>query len=411
MATTSAGASVDRPWLPAKRARTAASTDQESSSTQVPSHSELSGPSAAASSSSSPPAASGWAFPDCALTFGCRGVQRYRKLNRIDEGTYGVVYRACDTETGEIVALKQLKVNAAKSEDGFPISSLREISLLLKFSHPNIVRCREVVMGNTSNHIFMVMEYVEHELKVLIGKHSFAVADMKCLLLQILSAVGHLHERWVVHRDLKTTNILLNSSGVLKVCDFGLARHIGDPLRPYTQRVQSLWYRAPELLLGARRYTGAVDVWSVGCIFAELILRRPVFEGKAEVHQLGLIFALTGVPNEESWPGCEKLSSWKLADSIKTTLPRWRVVFPEEGNLSDVGLEMLQSLLECCPEHRSTAPVAREHPYFSESPQPHEPGMMPTFQDSNTEGRRQPTSTVVRRPSFLEDQASMRLSG
>ncbi|CAE7628304.1 CDKG-2 [Symbiodinium pilosum] len=158
----------------------------------------------------------------------CRSVQQFRKLNRIDEGTYGVVYRASDIETGEVVALKQLKLSAVKSDDGFPSSSLREISLLLEIQHPNVVRCREVVVGNTLQHIFMVMEYVEHELRVLLAKHSFATAEMKCLLVQMLRGVGHLHQRWILHRDLKTSNILLDKKGVLKICDFGLARHFGE---------------------------------------------------------------------------------------------------------------------------------------------------------------------------------------
>ncbi|CAJ1332077.1 unnamed protein product, partial [Effrenium voratum] len=228
----------------------------------------------------------------------CRSVQRYRKLNRIDEGTYGVVYRACDVETGEVVALKQLKLAAVKSEDGFPVASLREMSLLLEARHPNIVRCHEVVVGNTLQHVFMVMEYIEHELKLLVAQLAFGVADVKCLLRQLLTGLQFLHKNWIMHRDLKTSNILLDRSGVLKICDFGLARHFGEPLRPYTQRVQSLWYRAPELLLGLRTYTNLIDIWSGGCVFAELLLGRPVFEGKAEVHQLGLIFGLTGRPSE-----------------------------------------------------------------------------------------------------------------
>merc|ERR1719436_1072658 len=152
----------------------------------------------------------------------------------------------------------------------------------------------------------MVMEYVEHELKVLIERHRFSVSEAKCLMLQMLDGVRYVHEHWVLHRDLKPTNVLLNNSGVLKICDFGLARHFGDPLRSnYTQRVQSPWYRAPELLLGQKMYSESVDTWSVGCIFAELILRRPLFEGRVELHQLGLVFELTGVPTEDTWPGCE----------------------------------------------------------------------------------------------------------
>jgi len=234
------------------------------------------------------------------------------------------------------------------------------------------------------------MEYIEHELKVLIDRHRFSIAEVKCLARQLLEGVRYIHEHWVVHRDLKPTNILLNNCGVLKVCDFGLARHYGDPLRPQTQRVQSLWYRAPELLLGEKRYAPSVDLWSVGCVFAESLLRKPCFEGRVELHQLGLIFELTGVPTEESWPGCERLPNWRVVE-FKLSLPRWRIVFPEPedgGSLSDAGLDLLQSLLECCPEQRASAAVAHKHPYFWETPYPQEASMMPTFQESNCEGRR-----------------------
>lgn len=349
----------------------------------VPDRGAAAGPLKRGRSDAEPEPAEGFDNP---LANGCRRVDRFRKLNRIDEGTYGVVYRARDIETGEVVALKQLKLNAARSEDGFPMPSLREISILLQLSHPNIVRCREVVVGSSHRHIFMVMEYIEHELKVLIDRHRFSVAEVKCLLRQLLCGARYLHEHWVLHRDLKTTNILLNNSGVLKVCDFGLARRYGEPLRPYTQRVQSLWYRAPELLLGQKAYTCSIDVWSIGCVFGEMLLRRPVFEGKVEFHQLGLIFEMGGIPTEETWPGCEKLPNWRLVD-FKLSLPRWRVVFPSEG-LSDVGLELLRSLLDLCPASRASAAAACEHPYFWEMPYPQEPGMMPTFQESNCEGRR-----------------------
>lgn len=327
--------------------------------------------------------------PPHPLLCGCRRVERFRKLNRIDEGTYGVVYRARDTETGEVVALKQLKLNAAKDfDEGFPVALLREITILLQLDHPNIVRCREVVVGSTQQHVFMVLDYAEHELKQVLAKHRFATAEAKCLLSQLLDGLAHLHEKWVLHRDLKTTNIVLTNRGVLKICDFGLARLYGDPRKPYTQRVVSMWYRAPELLMGQRLYTTGVDIWSVGCIFAELLLGRPVFEGKAELHQLGLIYDLVGVPTEESWPGYDQLPNRKLFD-FRLSLPRWRAIF-SLASLSDIGLELLRAMLECCPERRVSAAAARHDPYFMEAPLPQDPALMPTFQETNSEGRAAP---------------------
>jgi len=339
----------------------------------------------------------------------CRSVDRFRKLNRIDEGTYGVVYRARDTETGEILALKQLKLNAAKSDEGFPISSLREMTLLAKLDHVNVVRLHEVVMGATPYHIFMVMDYAEHELKALLERHTFSVAEIKCLLRQLLSAVSHLHDRWIIHRDLKTSNVLLTNKGVLKICDFGLARHFGEPVRLYSKNVITMWYRAPELILGERRYTAHVDVWSVGCILGELFLRKPLFQGKSELHQLTIIYQVTGVPTEDTWPGYDGLPSRKYFN-FKLSLPGWRRVFhePPEGTVSDAGIMLMQSLLACCPSKRVTAEAASEDPYFWEKPHALDPSMMPTFQDTNSTGRAEKRPPQPQAPPLLAKLAATR---
>ncbi|CAE8644874.1 unnamed protein product, partial [Polarella glacialis] len=160
----------------------------------------------------------------------------------------------------------------------------------------------------------------------------------------------------------------------------------------------------------------AVDMWSVGCIFAEILLRKPVFEGKAELHQLGLIFGLTGLPDEETWPRCKDLANWKLAENFRMSTPRWRALFPEledGGSLSDLGLEMLKSLMECCPAQRSSAAAAHKHPYLCwEAPQPQEPGMMPTFQESNAQGRAatNPAAIAVRRGGLGKVQIGFQMA-
>lgn len=224
---------------------------------------------------------------------GCRSVEEFQCLNRIEEGTYGVVYRARDKRTEEIVALKRLKME--KEKEGFPITSLREINTLLKGQHPNIVTVREIVVGSNMDKIFIVMDYVEHDLKSLMEtmrnrRQAFLPAEVKCLLKQLLGAVAHLHDNWILHRDLKTSNLLLSHRGILKVGDFGLAREYGSPLKPYTPIVVTLWYRAPELLLCCKEYSTPIDMWSVGCIFAELLLMNALFPGKSEVDQLNRIF-------------------------------------------------------------------------------------------------------------------------
>lgn len=172
----------------------------------------------------------------------CRHSSCYEKLNRIEEGSYGIVYRARDRETGDIVALKKLKLEKEKS--GFPVTSLREIYTLLNAKHPNIVNVREIVMHRLDQ-VFIVMDFIEHDLKTLMTemRTPFLQSEVKTLMLQLLSAVKLLHDNWIVHRDLKTSNLLLNNRGEIKVADFGLARKFGSPLGRMTQLVVTLWYR------------------------------------------------------------------------------------------------------------------------------------------------------------------------
>ncbi|XP_044494052.1 cyclin-dependent kinase G-2-like isoform X2 [Mangifera indica] len=251
---------------------------------------------------------------------GCRSVDQFERLNKIDEGTYGVVYRAKDKKTGEIVALKKVKME--KEREGFPLTSLREINVLLSFHHSSVVDVKEVVVGSNLDSIFMVMEYMEHDLKGLMEamKQPFSQSEVKCLMLQLLEGVKSLHDNWVLHRDLKTSNLLLNNRGELKICDFGLARQYGSPLKPYTHLVVTLWYRAPELLLGAKQYSTAIDMWSLGCIMAELLSKEPLFNGKTEFDQLDKIFRILGTPNEKIWPGFSKLPGVKV-NFVKHQLP------------------------------------------------------------------------------------------
>ncbi|XP_062157483.1 cyclin-dependent kinase G-2 isoform X2 [Alnus glutinosa] len=251
---------------------------------------------------------------------GCRSVDEFERLNRIDEGTYGVVYRAKDKKTEDIVALKKVKME--KEKEGFPLTSLREINILLSLHHPSIVDVKEVVVGSSLDSIFMVMEYMEHDLKGLMEtmKQPFSQSEVKCLMLQLLEGVKYLHGNWVLHRDLKTSNLLMNNRGELKICDFGLARQYGSPLKPYTHLVVTLWYRAPELLLGAKQYSTAIDMWSLGCIMAELLSKEPLFNGKTEFDQLDKIFRILGTPNEAIWPGFSKLPGVKI-NFVKHQLP------------------------------------------------------------------------------------------
>ncbi|XP_015119065.1 cyclin-dependent kinase 11B isoform X2 [Diachasma alloeum] len=320
---------------------------------------------------------------------GCRSVEEFQCLNRIEEGTYGVVYRARDKRTEEIVALKRLKME--KEKEGFPITSLREINTLLKAQHPNIVTVREIVVGSNMDKIFIVMDYVEHDLKSLMEtmkqkKQVFIPGEVKCLMQQLLRAVEHLHDNWILHRDLKTSNLLLSHRGILKVGDFGLAREYGSPLRQYTPVVVTLWYRAPELLLNGKEYSTPIDMWSVGCIFAELVRMEALFPGKSEIDQLNRIFKELGTPSDRVWPGYSKLPMVQKMTFGQYPVNNLRQRF--HMFLKDQGMELLNKLLTYDPAQRMTAEDAVKHGYFTEAPLAIKPDMFPTWPAKSELGAR-----------------------
>jgi cell division cycle 2-like len=229
----------------------------------------------------------------------CRSVERFTRLNHIEEGSYGFVSRAREDATGEIVALKKPKLDPAR-DAGFPVTALREIQCLRAAKHRHVVDLREVVCGNNTSSgitdVYLVMEFLEHDLKTLQEEmpDPFLPSEIKTLLLQLGSAVAFLHDHWILHRDLKTSNILLNNRGEIKLADFGMARFVGHPPpENLTQLVVTLWYRAPELLLGAKEYDSSIDIWSIGCIFGELLSKQPLLQGKNEVDQLSKVSTST----------------------------------------------------------------------------------------------------------------------
>ncbi|MCJ1350886.1 MAG: hypothetical protein MMC33_000867 [Icmadophila ericetorum] len=310
----------------------------------------------------------------------CRHVDNFEKLNHIEEGSYGWVSRAKENATGEIVALKKLKME--NSFDGFPVTGLREIQTLMESRHPNVVNLREVVMGDSMNDVFLVMDFLEHDLKTLQEDMAepFLPSETKTLLLQLTSAVEFLHNNWILHRDLKTSNLLMNNRGQMKIADFGMARYYGDPPPKLTQLVVTLWYRGPELLLGAEVYGPEIDMWSVGCIFGELLAKEPLLQGKNEVDQLSKIFELCGIPTAESWPGFRRLPNAKSLrlppPSKQTTGSVLRSKFPF---LTTSGTALLMSLLSLNPKDRPSAAEVLAHPYFKEDPKAKNSAMFPTF--------------------------------
>ncbi|KAF2766490.1 serine/threonine protein kinase, CMGC family, CDC2/CDK subfamily [Teratosphaeria nubilosa] len=316
----------------------------------------------------------------------CRSIARFHRLNDIEEGAYGSVFRAREEATGHTVAIKRLKRDASR-DAGFPVTALREIQCLnAARAHRHVVHLREVVCGEGAarDDVYLVMDFLEHDLQTLhaeVMHEPFVPSETKTLLLQLASAVDFLHDRCILHRDLKTSNILLNNRGEIKLADFGMARVVASPPPAnLTQLVVTLWYRAPELLLGAKQYDAAIDMWSLGCVWGELLAKTPLLQGKNEVDQLAKIFTLCGVPNSATWPEFKSLphartlrlpppSKQPASSPIRTNFP----------TLTNAGASLLDSLLSLNPARRPTARAMLHHPYFREHPRAKPTAMFPTF--------------------------------
>jgi len=243
-----------------------------------------------------------------------------------------------------------------------PCTAIREISLLKELKHPNIVRLYDVL--HTEKKLTLVFEYLDSDLKKFLDSNGGDIdaSTIKQLMYQLLKGIAFCHEHRVLHRDLKPQNLLINKRGDLKLADFGLARAFGIPVRSYSHEVVTLWYRAPDVLMGSRQYSTSIDIWSCGCIFAEMTSGRPLFPGNSIVDQLQRIFKVLGTPTEETWPKVSQLPEYKRDFEMYRRIPLETIL----AKLDPLGIDLLGKLIEYQPEKRYSAEVALQHPYFED---------------------------------------------
>ncbi|KAF0925502.1 hypothetical protein E2562_016693 [Oryza meyeriana var. granulata] len=318
-------------------------------------------------------ALAGWA-PRCADAF--------HKLEKIGSGTYSNVYKAIEVESGRVVALKKVRVDGVGEAESARFMA-REIALLRRLgAHPNIVRLDGLVTSRlaTAPSLYLVFDYMDHDLTGLAAAAAavasgarFSLPQVKCYMKQLLTGIEHCHNKGVLHRDIKSSNLLISNDGILKIADFGLATSF-DPdnkEQPMTSQVITLWYRPPELLLGATHYGVGVDLWSVGCILAELLLGEPIFPGRTEVEQLHKIFKLCGTPSEDYWE--------KMKFPHSSFRPYERCIAEKFKDVPPSALSLLETLLSIDPDMRGTATDALNSEFFRTEPYACEPSSLPRY--------------------------------
>ncbi|XP_010545831.1 PREDICTED: probable serine/threonine-protein kinase At1g54610 [Tarenaya hassleriana] len=305
-----------------------------------------------------------------------RRADSFEKLDKIGQGTYSNVYRARDLDQKKIVALKKVRFDNLEPESVRFMA--REIHILRRLDHPNVIKLEGLVTSRMSCSLYLVFEYMEHDLAGLASHPAikFSESQVKCYMQQLLRGLDHCHTRGVLHRDIKGSNLLIDNNGVLKIADFGLASFF-DPhqTQPLTSRVVTLWYRPPELLLGATHYGAAVDLWSTGCILAELYAGKPIMPGRTEVEQLHKIFKLCGSPSEDYW----RKSKLPHATIFKPQQPYRRVVAETFREFPEPALDLLETLLLVNPDERGTAASALQSEFFTIKPLPCDPSSLPKY--------------------------------
>jgi cyclin-dependent kinase 7 len=297
------------------------------------------------------------------------------------------------------VAIKKIKLQK-EYDEGMAPDAIRELKHLQELSHPNIIALRSVFSSKDQN-LNLVLEYLPlGDLEMLIKDVEgviYGAADIKAWMGMLSRAVWFCHENFVLHRDIKPNNLLIAADGEVKLADFGLARSFSDPYRVMTSNVITRWYRPPELLFGAKHYSGAVDIWSVGLVFAELIIRMPWIAGDTEVQQINLICQAVGMPTEDNWPGVSKLPEYTVPEQQNPTRGRdhYLAIF---GTAGQEGVDLLMAMLILDPRKRITARNVLKHPWWASEPKPTKKHDLPRKMG----GEAKVGDDLKRRPGILE---------
>ncbi|XP_042039962.1 probable serine/threonine-protein kinase At1g54610 isoform X1 [Salvia splendens] len=330
----------------------------------------------------------------------------YIKIDKIGAGTYSNVYKARDRATGETVALKKVRFDTSEAESIKFMA--REIRFLQRLDHPNIIKLKGLATSRMQFSIYLVFEYMHSDLSRILSRpdERLTESQIKCYMQQLLSGLNHCHERGVLHRDIKPSNLLIDKNGTLKLADFGLANLI-DPKRrkrPLTSCVVTLWYRAPELLLGSTDYGVGIDLWSVGCLMAEMFAGRPILPGRTEAEQVHIIFKLCGTPPDEYFKGL------KLSTSLINPAKTYKSSLAEKcRNFPSSAISLLTILLALHPSLRGSAASALDNKFFQSSPSACGPSGLPDIRAEDKDQvpineRRTHRSSRVRRSQKEEEK-------
>ncbi|KAK4794802.1 hypothetical protein SAY86_012796 [Trapa natans] len=305
-----------------------------------------------------------------------RRAESFKKLKMIGRGTYSRVYKGQDLETGKTVAMKKVRFSNMDPESVRFMA--REIHILRKLDHPNIIQLEGLVISRVSGSLYLIFEYMDHDLAGILARPDVELREpqIKCYMQQLLRGLEHCQSRGILHRDIKGSNLLVGGDGVLKIGDWGLANFCHQ--EPLTSRVVTLWYRAPELLLGDTKYGVGVDLWSAGCILAELYAGEPILPGRTEVEQLHQILKLCGSPTEEYW----KKLKWPHATSFKPQVQYKCCVAEKFKDVPSAALSLIEKLLSLEPRDRGSAANALKSDFFTTKPLPCDPSSLPKLPPS-----------------------------